>query len=58
MGKTCSKKLIGKLFSLLREKIKNDMHKIWNNNTKNGYPAFKIDENEFIWNYLMDVWNN
>ena len=61
-GKSCSKKSIGKLYSLLREKIKKTMHKIWNNTvigeniTDNGYPAFEIDESEIIGNNEVIYW--
>ena len=50
--KNCTKNSISKLYSLLRERIKNSMHKIWKNNlmgnnpSENGYPAFEIGESE------------
>ena len=61
-GKTCSKNSIGKFYSLLREKIKTSMHKIWKNNimgnniTKKGYPVFEIDESEIIGNNEVIYW--
>ena len=47
-NKTCTKASIGKLYSLLREKIKNTMHNLWRNNkmgnniSSEGYPVFKL----------------
>ena len=61
-GQICTKNAISKLFSLLREKIKNNMHKIWNyklmgdNLTDKGYPVFEIDESEIIGNNDVIYW--
>ena len=61
-GQICTKNAISKLFSLLREKIKNNMHKIWNNKlmgdnlTEKGYPVFEIDESEIIGNNDVIYW--
>ena len=61
-GKTCTKKTIGKLYSILREKIKNSMHKIWKNNlmgsnpSEEGYSVFEIDESEIIGNNQVIYW--
>ena len=61
-GKTCSKGSIGKLYSLLREKIKNTMHNLWGNNkmgnniSSEGYPVFEIDESEIIGNNEIIYW--
>ena len=60
--KNCTKNSISKLYSLLRERIKNSMHKIWKNNmmgdniTEKGYPVFEIDESEIIGNNEVIYW--
>ena len=61
-GKTCSKKGITKVFSILRNKIRINMHKNWNkelmgNNLSDlGYPVFEIDESEIIGNNEVIYW--
>ena len=53
-GKTISIKGITKVFSIIRNKIKDKMHKNWkkdlmgNNLSEYGYPVFEIDESEII----------
>ena len=60
--KNCTKNSISKLYSLLRERIKNSMHKIWKNNlmgnnpSEHGYPVFEIDESEIIGNNEIIYW--
>ena len=61
-SKTCSKVAIGKFYSLIREKIKRNTHKLWRNNkmehniSSEGYPVFKIDESEIIGNNETINW--
>ena len=61
-GRTCSRKGITKVFSLIREKIRNKMHKNWknslmgNNISEYGYPVFEIDESEIIGNNENIYW--
>ena len=61
-GKTCSMKGITKVYSLIRNKIRTKMHKIWNkdlmgnNLSENGYPVFEIDESEIIGNKEIIYW--
>ena len=60
--KSCTKNSISKLYSLLREKIKDNMHKMWNKNlmgnniSEKGYPVFEIDESEIIGNSEVIYW--
>ena len=60
--KACNKNTITKLYSFLREKIKTNMHKLWNNNimghnlTEHRYPLFEIDESEIIGNNEKIYW--
>ena len=62
MGKTCSKAAIGKFYSLIREKIKINTHKLWRNNkmgniiSSDGYPVFEIDESKIIGNNETIYW--
>ena len=47
---------MGKLYSILRERLKNNMYKILKKNimgcnpSKDGFPVFEIDESEIIGN--------
>ena len=59
---TCTKNSISKLYSLVREKIKTNMHNLWDKNpmgenlSEDGYPVFEIDESEIIGNNEVIYW--
>ena len=61
-GKTCCLNGITKVFSIIRNKIKDKMHKNWKNDlmginlSEYGYPVFEIDESEIIGNNEIIYW--